>query len=157
MRGSIYKRKRKLEDGSVVEIPTWYIQYCIHGKVFKESTGSTKRKDAVDLLNRRIGEMQSGKLSGGRADRTKITELLEDLLANYRANNAAWLTNAAEPTISNRLIPFFGDFKANDLSTAVVDRYKDERLEQGAANATIGSWRCCGGPTILGCGRHLPR
>lgn len=29
------------------------------------------------------------------------------------------------------------NFKANDLSTAVVGRYKDERLEQGAANSTI--------------------
>lgn len=137
MRGSIYKRKRKMADGSVVEIPTWYIQYCIRGKVLKESTGSTRRKDAVDLLNRRIAEMQSGKLSGAKADRTKVAELLEDLLTNYRANKAAWLKNAAEPTIGNRLIPFFGDFKANDLSTAVVDRYKDARLEQGAANATI--------------------
>jgi integrase len=137
MRGSIYKRKRKLPDGSIVEIPTWYIQYCVHGKLFKESTGSTKHKDAVDLLNRRIGEMQNGKLSGGRADKTKVAELLQALLANYRENKVAWLSNAAEPTVRNRLIPFFGDFKANDLSTAIVDRYKEERLAHGAANATI--------------------
>jgi integrase len=120
-----------------VEIPTWYIQYCVNGKVFKESSHSEKRSKAVELLNKRIAEMQSGRLSGGRADRTKITELLNDLVANYRANNAAWLTNAVEPTVKNRLLPFFGDLRANDLSTATVERYKQQRLEEKAANATI--------------------
>jgi len=137
VRGSIYKKKRKLPDGSVEELPNWYVQYCFNGKVFKESSHSEKLKDAEDLLNRRISEMQTGKLAGSRADRTKVAELLQALLANYRINRAAWLTNAAEPTVTKRLMPFFGDFRANDLSSAVVDRYKEERIEAGAANATI--------------------
>jgi len=58
--GRVYKRGNR-----------WWIQYGHRGKTFRESAKSTKRKDAIDLLKKRMAEMGMGKLVGPSADRAE--------------------------------------------------------------------------------------
>lgn len=39
---------------------TWWIQYSVRGKRFRESSGSGNRADAMKLLKQRIGEAAQG-------------------------------------------------------------------------------------------------
>src|SRR5580692_7920542 len=85
--GSIFHKTRKLDDGTVVEIPTWYIQFCVDGRVYRESSHSTIYNDAQKLLKKRIAEVDTGKLQEPAARKVLIGELLDDLLGDYQTNN----------------------------------------------------------------------
>ena len=71
--GTIYRRGRK-----------WWIR-CPGGKA--ESSGSTRKKDAEDLLDKRLGEVRLGRLVPdlGRACYADLERmLLDDMRANGR-------------------------------------------------------------------------
>jgi hypothetical protein len=61
--GSIYRRKKKLPDGMVKTLSMWWIKYRKDGQVFRESSESDNRGDAVDLLKKRVGEIVTGKFA----------------------------------------------------------------------------------------------
>ena len=50
MNGSIYKR------GSV-----YWIAYRVNGRLYRESTGETTKRDAIDFLDKRKKEIRKGK------------------------------------------------------------------------------------------------
>jgi hypothetical protein len=60
------------------------VKYYANGRPYRESTGSSLERDAKNLLNRRLGEVASGRTINPRAERTKVGELLDDLLIEYR-------------------------------------------------------------------------
>ena len=73
--GRIYKRGQ-----------TWWIDYGFRGKRHRESTGSMKRKDASDLLKKRMAEMGSGKLVGPSQEKVTFGDLASMIETDYRVN-----------------------------------------------------------------------
>jgi hypothetical protein len=71
--GRIYQRGR-----------VWWIAYSHRGRKFRESSGSTRRSDAVELLRQRLDEMGTGRLVGLDAERVTVANLLELVRADYR-------------------------------------------------------------------------
>src|SRR5215813_8427997 len=65
---------------------TWWVQYSVRGKRYRESTGSANRADAVKLLKRRIGDAAEGRLVGRDVERTTFEDLTKVLLDDYKAN-----------------------------------------------------------------------
>jgi hypothetical protein len=65
---------------------TWWVQYCCRGKVYRESSGSKGRADAVRLLRKRLEEMGRGRLVGPNVERTNFEDLATILLNEYREN-----------------------------------------------------------------------
>ena len=60
---------------------TWWIQYYQHGRPFTESAHSDEKRDAVELLNKRLVEKQTRVVSA----RTPTFELGQAaLLADYK-------------------------------------------------------------------------
>jgi integrase len=139
--GSIYQRKKRTADGKLVKLPVWWIQYCKDGRVCRESSKRDGRpgnlSDAADLLKRRIKEIGSGTFGGPRIDRIKVGELLDDLLLDYKMNNAKSYKDFAEPIVRLHLRPAFGHLRASRLTTTLVNAYRDQRLESEAAPATV--------------------
>ncbi len=80
MMGSVYLRGN-----------TWSIQYYHHGKPFRESTGFTRKRDAVRLLREREGKIAKGTFTDTYPEKTWFKDLASDFLNDYRNNDKASL------------------------------------------------------------------
>ena len=122
--GTIYKRGQ-----------TYWVQYYRNGKPYRESTKSSKEKNAIKLLKKRDGEILEGKFPGIYFEKIKFDELAEDLKTDYRINNRKSL-DRLELSISH-LNETFKGMKVTSIDTPYIKRYIEKRMEEGAANATI--------------------
>lgn len=133
--GCIYRRKRTLTDGTVIESPTWWIKYYRRGKPFSESSKSDKETVAKKLLKLREGECESGTFRGLRVERILFSELEKDIITDYKMNARKSISRLNRSL--KRLKYFFGAMKAAEIGTDTVQQYIIERQEQGAENGTI--------------------
>lgn len=119
----------------------WWVQYSFRGKVYRESSGSINRNDAVKLLKRRLSEIGRGRLTGHDQERVTFSELTTLLLDDYLANDRKSV-DRAQLSIK-RLSEFFGQSRALDITTDRIMAYIRWRKEvvhpkkTGAAPATI--------------------
>ena len=63
-----------------------WIRYHYRGRLYRESSGSTKLADARRLRNRRLAEMGQGRLVGADVEKTTFQDLAAMLVDNYQAN-----------------------------------------------------------------------
>ena len=114
---------------------TWWLQYSVRGKRYRESSGSTNRADAVKLLKRRIGEAAEGRPIGHDIEKTTFEDLGRILLDDYKANGRQSTRRAKSAT--QNLRRFFADSRAIDITEDRLNAYIVFRQEEKAANATI--------------------
>lgn len=114
---------------------TWWIQYSVRGKRYRESSGSANRNDAVKLLRDRLGAAAQGKPVGPNVDKTSFDDIAQILLDDYRANGRRSLERVE--AAFNHLRGFFGDYLAIDITSDQVTRYMTWRQKHDAAPATI--------------------
>jgi integrase len=122
--GSIYKRGK-----------IWWIKYYRNGKHYRESSRSTKKMVAKNLLDHREGEISQGKLPGIQFDKITFDELSDAFLRDYRINQKKSLVRAERSV--NHLKAFFEGARAAEISTPIINQYVELRMDFGAANATI--------------------
>src|SRR5579862_7050763 len=134
--GTIFQRKKRAPDGTVVVLPTWWIQYSRSGRVFRESAKTDNYTEAERFLKRRQGEIATGRFSGLAPERLRISVLLDDQLADFRANGRRSYASV-EGGVRLHLRPFFGDVRVVDFGSSLVKRYISKRREEEAAVATI--------------------
>ncbi len=133
--GMIYRRKKKDKHGNIKEGKIYWVKYYRNGKPYRESTRSKKEADAKRLLKRREGEISEGKLPGIYFDRVRFDELAEDFLGDYRINEKKSLKKAQESV--NHLKGVFEGVRVPDITTPKINVYIEQRLNAGAANATV--------------------
>lgn len=124
------RRSRERKEGAV-----WWVQYYYQGKRYRESSGSTRRADAVKLLRRRLAEIGQGRLVGPDAERVTFENLKTLILDDYRVNARRSLERLG--TALKHLGRFFESYKALHITTDRVNAYIRERQEEGAAPASI--------------------
>jgi integrase len=134
--GSIYQRKKKQRDGSVVMLPTWWIKYHRNGQAFRESSHSEDYSEAEKLLKRRQGEIVTGRFGGLGPERIRMADLFGNVIEDYELHGRATLENA-KIQMDKHLMPAFGKVRAAEFTTAHVTRYVAHRRREAAANATI--------------------
>ena len=122
--GRVYQRGR-----------VWWVQYCFRGKVYRESSASIKRVDAVKLLRRRLEEMGRGRLIGPDVERTSFECLAQAFLDDYRINHRRSI-DRAERSVAH-LRKAFNLVQALDITTDQISRYVVARQAAGATNGTI--------------------
>lgn len=64
----------------------WWIQYHWRGERYRETSGSTVRKDAINLLRARYAEMGKGQLCGPDLEKTTFQDLIQMLRDDYAVN-----------------------------------------------------------------------
>jgi hypothetical protein len=84
--GRIFRRTWKKPDGTITELPTWWVEYYQNGAQRRESSHSEKYSDAETLLKRRQAEITMGTAPRVGLDRVKASALLDLLLADYELN-----------------------------------------------------------------------
>lgn len=114
---------------------TWWVQYSVRGKRFRESSGSSNRVDAVKLLKRRIGDASQGRTIGPQAEKTRFKQLTQMLVDDYRANGRRSLKRIKASV--GHLLAFFGDEFAMDITGDRIASYIVYRQDEKAAAATI--------------------
>jgi integrase len=134
--GTIYQRKKKLPDGSVVTLPTYWIQYCWNGRPYRESAKTKDFAQAERALKRRQGELVTGRFAGLEPERVLVSQLLDDVLDDFRANSRKSLPSV-EGGIRLHVRPAFGHVRVAGFNTTLLKKYISTRKLEGAANATI--------------------
>jgi integrase len=113
---------------------TWWVDYGFRGQRHRESTGSTKKADAVKLLRKRMAEMAAGKVMRNE-EKVTLAEILELVVADYIAQDRRSLRRLK--LAIRHVQDFFGPARALDVTTTRMNRYVDSRLAEGAARATV--------------------
>lgn len=111
-----------------------WIKYYSHGISHRESSGSTDPKIAEALLRRRLGEIAAG-VHVPPAN-VRVDDLIRDVITDYKRNGKKSLADV-ERRWQIHLKPWFGRWKASEVTTASVARYIDSREQSGAKYATI--------------------
>jgi integrase len=115
---------------------TWWIRWYRSGKRNEESSDSSRKSDAVQLLKLREGAVARGEPVSAEAGRVTVDAALADVVADY-TTNAKRTTAQVQRRIRLHLLPFFGGRRLASITTVDVRAYTVQRLESGAANATI--------------------
>ena len=118
------------------KLPTWWIQYRVAGRVQCESSRSTKRADAVDLLKRREGDVVRGLPVSAKVGQLRIEEAAEDLFNDYRTNGKRSLADVKR-RVEKHLQPFFGNRRMTAITTVEVRVFTVARQTAGASNGEI--------------------
>lgn len=131
--------RRPKGTGSVFQRPdsdVWWIKYSRNGKSYRESTKTTNKEKAKNILKIRLAEITSGTFAGPQAERVRVEELAQDFLRDYRINGKKSLDDV-EARWKLHLKPFFGFLRALDVTSELLARYIDGRQNEDAKNATI--------------------
>jgi len=134
--GSIFRRKKRQADGSVITLPKYWIQYSRDGRVYRESTKTENYAEAERFLERRQGELVTGRFAGLLPERVLVSQLLDDVLEDFAANARKSLPSV-EGGIRLHLRPVFGRIRVASLGTNLLKKYIANRKNEDAANATI--------------------
>jgi integrase len=133
--GSIYRPKYQYK-GQERTSSVWWIQYCAHGKVFRESAETADYDEAKDILKRKEGAATRGRLTKSMERKVVFSELAELVEKDYELNG---YRSAGDIEIRHRLhiLPFFGKMKATRINESDLDDYILRRRNEGASNASI--------------------
>lgn len=133
--GMIYRRKVKGKDGTIRQLPTWWVKYYVNGRPVRESTGTEKEQEATRFLKAREGRAAMGQPILRRADRIRYEEAAEDLRRHYETTGARDIEEAEYRL--KHLDTFFAGRKLAAIGPADTTQYAARRQEQGASNGTI--------------------
>jgi integrase len=114
---------------------TYWIRYSVGGKRYRESSGSTSRREAEKLLARRQAELGLGQFTTPNVKRTTFEDLAQIIRDDYAVNDRRSTRNLE--FLLNRLRAVFGSARAITITTDRLTAYVRSRLEQGAAASTV--------------------
>jgi len=136
-------------DGARHETSIWWLDYSLRGKRHYESSHTTSKREAQDLLDQRRGDRKAGKLRG-RPDRVMLAEyetgedgkatlvggLRAGLERHYAREGNSSLRRAQQAL--DHLEAFLGaDALALELTKTRLGEYFAHRLGEGAARSTV--------------------
>ena len=79
--GTIYQRKKKQKDGTRVPSGPFWIAYTATREQHHESTGSTKRNDAVHMLKLRERDIERGVPVTAKVNQLRFEKARDHFLA----------------------------------------------------------------------------
>jgi len=112
----------------------WWVKIRVDGRPVYESSKSSKKSDAIKLRDKLLARKARGELSGSSAEKALITELLDDVLKSDIKSTTRYVW---QKVIEKNIRPFFGNLKAQRLSTDLMDKYREKRKGQGRSDATV--------------------
>jgi integrase len=128
-------KRRTRGCGSVFQVGRiWYIQYYDHGRKISESSHSSDRQQAEDLLKQRLADVVCGR--DVAPSKATVADLCDLVLADYRLRKRRDL-NTVEWRYKAHVEPALGSVQAARLTAAQIRAYLEDRRKAGAADATI--------------------
>lgn len=112
----------------------YWIQYSRRGCVYRETSHSTDRRDALKLLRKHLAEIATGRHAPD-ADRVRLTDLIGMVEDDYRLNSRRSVDRVQRALRHVR--EYFGDARALDVTADRIVAYANDRSAEGAAPATV--------------------
>lgn len=134
-RGLYQPTYRDKRTGEVRTAAVRWIRYHWRGELYRESSDSTSRTVAKQLLNKRLGEIGRGQLVGPTVEKTTFEDLAAMLTADYAANQRR--STRRLTTSLKHLQEYFGHYRAIDITVDRVTAYVAHRQGQDGAAASI--------------------
>jgi hypothetical protein len=100
----------------------WWVKYYRNGRPIRESSGSSKESDAINLLKIREGDIAHGLPVNPKLNRIRFDEAVEDLKTEYAVNGRR-SADELERWIRLHLLPYFGGRRLAMISTADVNGF----------------------------------
>jgi integrase len=107
----------------------WWIRYYRDGKRYEESSKSTKKTTAQNLLKLREGDVAKGIPVTAKIGQFRIDEALADVVTDYRVNGKR-SARVVQRRIAKHLLPYFGGRRAASITTSDVRNYIAHRQAQ---------------------------
>jgi integrase len=124
--GWIYRRRKKRPDGNVVELRVWWLAYRQGGRVFRESSGSTKESVARRKLRLREGDVERGVPVVPKMGRVTFDEAARDLLTDYQVTGKRSI-KVTRRRLEKHLAPYFGTMPMLAITPDKVRAYIAKR------------------------------
>jgi integrase len=113
----------------------WWVDYGVRGERHRESSGSTSRRAACDLLRDRITKRKDGTLAG-KPERVTLSQLKDVLERHYLLEgNASW--DRAKQAFVHLTAHFGATRRAVEITTDDVAGFQEARLKAKAARNTV--------------------
>jgi integrase len=130
---SMTTTRRARGTGQIFQVgDTWTIRYTVNGRRIKEAAGP-RRKDAVELLNKRLGKVAEGRLTADAARLmwADIDRIIVDEHQRHRSYEKV------ERHVKRHLRRHFGGERASAIDYKRLLAFKHARLEEGASASTV--------------------
>lgn len=122
----------------------WWIDYTYAGRRIRESTRSTNKKRALDLLAKRHAAVLENRFDLNETKRPVVfAEYAHEYLETYSKPNKRPQTFRRDQILIKHLKAFFGKHRLNDIRPMLIEQYKRKRLEKGRAPATVNREVAC--------------
>ncbi len=141
--GRVYRPTVRRKGGVLQETSIWWLDYSLRGRRHQESSHMTRKTDAQKLLRERMADREAGRLVGPSPDRVTFQQLRELVERQYELDGRRSLGRIQ--IAFDHLATFFGtkdetgdhSDRVVDITPTRVDAYTTQRLEAGAARATV--------------------
>lgn len=127
------KPRRERGTGQVLKVGNvWKIRYTLNGRRILESAGSRKQ-DAIELLNRRLGQVVDGRL---KADAARLMwSDIETIILDEHKQHRSY--EKVERHLRRHLRRHLAGVRAQALTYDRLLAFKRDRLAEGAAPNTV--------------------
>ena len=127
-------KRRDRGTGEILKVNgIWKIRYTLNGRRVQESTGSTRRADAVRLLNTRLGQISEGRLHAEAAG-FRWTDLERIILDEHKLHRSY---DKVERHVRRHLRRHLHGHRVVTIDYNRLLRYKNDRLGEGASPSTV--------------------
>ena len=128
--GSVYQPSyRDAATGELKQSAVWWIRYSHRGKKHRESSKSSVKGDATDLLKKRIGEAGLNRVVTTAMRNTTLDDLCNLVLADYARNG--YDTPARQIDAFDHLRDYFhSECLADEITSSRLADYISWRQEQ---------------------------
>ena len=113
----------------------------VNGEEHRESSTMTDKREAEKLLAKREAALSVGILTAPDTKRVTFDDLADMVRADYRVRGGR-STATLEGSLAN-LKAFFGSCRALSITSDRITTFEQERLEAGAARATVNKELAC--------------
>lgn len=134
--GSVFARGGKPDDKGRLTTGSWWINYYRNATAYYKSAHSLVKARAEALLRKRIGEMATGDFVTPSDRHLTIEQVYQFLLDDYKMNDRATL-DWARGRWQKRLKDAFGNLKASQLTSELLNKYVLDCQSKGLSNGTI--------------------
>ena len=118
----------------------WWIRYYRKGVRHEESSESTVKGVAIDLLRIREGKIASGARVSARMQRLGFDEAAADVVRDYQVNEQSSVDDVAR-RIRKHLEPYFGGRRLTEIGKAQIQTYIVERQASRVSTTTAYSYK----------------
>jgi integrase len=125
----VFRRKDKRRKGKV-----WWISYYTAGRQYRESTGSTNKRVAAQLLAVRKAQVVEERWNLPRSRSPQLGTWMEEFVKSISHEKTR---SRYQSSVNNILAYFSKKMRLAEITPEAVFRFQQKRLEDGAGKATV--------------------